>query len=551
MKKNSSDPSILTTLCDFMEQKSFSVPVLDKMLGSYVVFEFDGTVCKRRQASDAYFHMIKERKETAESKQDLLAYIHKEERDQVRQSLFLCMEHEKEEGACPARVLNYRRICPDGRELWISMELYLLSRESNTAVFCSILHDISEAVQKSYEAESRSRERLEHALVQAKNESMAKMTLLSNMSHDIRTPINAVMGFSAIAAKHIDEKERVLDCLGKITVSGNHLLGLIDDILDMSRMENGKLTLDEKSYPFSELLDELFNIVQPQIAAKGLNFQKEITAQLLQEEVLCDKLRFQQIFLNLFSNAIKFTEPGGTILFSVRQWKKTKGERLFCEFRVKDNGIGMSREFQSHIFEAFERERTENGIQGTGLGMAITKNLVDKMGGSIAVESEPGKGTEFLVKLDLRLQKGQKEKTCIPEKQVVPERFAGKRVLLVEDNELNREIARELLADAGFLVEEAENGRAAVENIQNAKIGYYDLVLMDVQMPVMNGYEATGVIRGMKNKEKARIPIVAMTANAFETDKHKAIQSGMDAYISKPICMEELLGIVQGLLNRE
>lgn len=551
MKKNSSDPSILTTLCDFMEQKSLSIPVLDKMLGSYVVFEFDGTVCKRRQASDAYFHMIKEGKETAESKQDLLAFVHKEEREQIRQSLFFCMEKEKDVQTGPAKVLNYRRICSDGRKLWISMELYLLSKKENKAVFFSILHDISEPVQKSYEAEVSRRECLEHDLVQARNESMAKTMFLSNMSHDIRTPMNAVMGFSAIAAKHIDEKERVLDCLSKITVSGSHLLGLIDDILDMSRIENGKLTLDEKTYRFSELLDGLFSIIKPQAAAKGLAFHIDIPGQFLQAEVLCDKLRFQQIFLNLFSNAIKFTQMGGSILFSVRQRKKTDGQCLFCEFRVKDNGIGMSREFQSHIFEAFERERTESGVQGTGLGMAITKNLVEKMGGSITVESEPGRGTEFLVKLDMHLQKGQVEKSCIPEKIEAPETFVGKRVLLVEDNELNREIAKELLTDAGFLAEEAENGQNAVEKIENASTGYYDLVLMDVQMPVMNGYEATKAIRGLKNREKARIPIVAMTANAFETDKHQAMQSGMDAHIAKPIRMEELLGIVQGLLNRE
>ena len=518
---------------------------------------------------------------------------------------------------------------------------------------------------------------LSEAVRAAETANKAKSTFLSNMSHDIRTPMNAIIGFTTLAVSNIDDKKRVQDYLGKILSSSNHLLSLINDILDMSRIESGKIHLEETEVSLSEVLHDLKTIISGQIHAKQLELYMDVM-DVTNEDVYCDKTRLNQVLLNLLSNAVKFTPAGGTVSVRIRQCHGTqKGSELY-EIRVKDNGIGMSQEFVQKIFSPFERERTStvSRTQGTGLGMAITKNIVDMMGGTIEVQTEQDKGTEFIVRLPFRTQpehqrtekiaelEGLKAlvvdddfNTCDsvtkmlvrvgmrsewtlsgreavlrarqsmelgdafhayiidwrlpdmngievtrqirslgddtpiiiltaydwsdieaeakaagvtafcakplfmsdiretlmtaigqsqsePEDSVLPAAgsdFRGRCILLVEDNELNREIAVEILNEYGFLVDTAENGAEAVEKVKNSEPGNYDLVLMDVQMPVMNGYEATKQIRALDNPALAGITILAMTANAFDEDRKKALECGMDGFLSKPIVIEELI----------
>ena len=518
---------------------------------------------------------------------------------------------------------------------------------------------------------------LSEAVRAAETANKAKSTFLSNMSHDIRTPMNAIIGFTTLAVSNIDDKKRVQDYLGKILSSSNHLLSLINDILDMSRIESGKIHLEETEVSLSEVLHDLKTIISGQIHAKQLELYMDVM-DVTNEDVYCDKTRLNQVLLNLLSNAVKFTPAGETVSVRIRQCHGTqKGSELY-EIRVKDNGIGMSQEFVQKIFSPFERERTStvSRTQGTGLGMAITKNIVDMMGGTIEVQTEQDKGTEFIVRLPFRTQpehqrtekiaelEGLKAlvvdddfNTCDsvtkmlvrvgmrsewtlsgreavlrarqsmelgdafhayiidwrlpdmngievtrqirslgddtpiiiltaydwsdieaeakaagvtafcakplfmsdiretlmtaigqsqsePEDSVLPAAgsdFRGRCILLVEDNELNREIAVEILNEYGFLVDTAKNGAEAVEKVKNSEPGNYDLVLMDVQMPVMNGYEATKQIRALDNPALAGITILAMTANAFDEDRKKALECGMDGFLSKPIVIEELI----------
>ena len=526
---------------------------------------------------------------------------------------------------------------------------------------------------------------LSEAVRAAETANKAKSTFLSNMSHDIRTPMNAIIGFTTLAVSNIDDKKRVRDYLGKILSSSNHLLSLINDILDMSRIESGKIHLEETEVSLSDVLHDLKTIISGQIHAKQLELYMD-AMDVTNEDVYCDKTRLNQVLLNLLSNAVKFTPAGGTVSVRIRQYPGTvKGSELY-EIRVKDNGIGMSQEFVQKIFSPFERERTStvSRIQGTGLGMAITKNIVNMMGGTIEVLTEQGKGTEFIVRLPFRIQPehqriekiaeleglkalvvdddfntcdsvtkmlvkvGMRSEwtlsgkeavlrarqsmemgdafhayiidwrlpdmngievtrqirslgddtpiiiltaydwsdievearaagvtafcakpmfmsdirdtlmTAIGQKQAEAETailptagsdFRGRYILLVEDNELNSEIAVEILNEYGFLVDTAENGAEAVEKVKNSKPGNYDLVLMDVQMPVMDGYEATKQIRALDNPALAGITILAMTANAFDEDKKKALECGMDGFLSKPIVIEELISILQKNLD--
>ena len=522
---------------------------------------------------------------------------------------------------------------------------------------------------------------LSEAVRAAETANKAKSTFLSNMSHDIRTPMNAIIGFTTLAVSNIDDKKRVRDYLGKILSSSNHLLSLINDILDMSRIESGKIHLEETEVSLSDVLHDLKTIISGQIHAKQLELYMD-AMDVTNEDVYCDKTRLNQVLLNLLSNAVKFTPAGGTVSVRIRQCPGTKKGSELYEIRVKDNGIGMSQEFVQKIFSPFERERTStvSRTQGTGLGMAITKNIVDMMGGTIEVQTEQGKGTEFIVRLPFRIQSehqriekiveleglkalvvdddfntcdsvtkmlvrvGMRSEwtlsgkeavlrarqsmemgdafhayiidwrlpdmngievtrqirslgddtpiiiltaydwsdievearaagvtafcakpmfmsdirdtlmTAIGQKQAQTEAaalpaagsdFRGRCILLVEDNELNSEIAVEILNEYGFLVDTAENGAEAVEKVKNSKPGSYDLVLMDVQMPVMNGYEATRQIRALKDPALAGITILAMTANAFDEDRKKALESGMDGFLSKPIVIEELLSTLQ------
>ena len=532
--------------------------------------------------------------------------------------------------------------------------------------------------ERQYEAE------LEKSAEQAKNANEAKTRFLFNMSHDIRTPMNAIIGFTTLAVSNIDNKERVRDYLGKILSSSNHLLSLINDVLDMSRIESGKMHLEETEVNLSDLLHDLKTIIGGQIHAKQLELYMD-AMDVTDEDVYCDKTRLNQVLLNLLSNAIKFTPAGGTVSVRLRQFPSTQKGCAKYEIRVKDNGIGMSQEFAQKIFDPFERERTStvSKIQGTGLGMAISKNIVNMMGGTIEVQTEQGKGTEFIVCLPLRIQpkhhpiqkitelEGLKalvvdddfntcdsvtkmlvkvgmrsewtlsgkeailraqqstelgdafhayiidwrlpdmngievtrqirslgddtpiiiltaydwsdieaearaagvtafctkplfmsdlrenlleaigQKQAGTEKRILPAEgsdFKGKSILLVEDNELNSEIAVEILNAYGFLVDTAENGAEAVKKVKNSTPGKYDLVLMDVQMPVMNGYEATKLIRALDEPALAGITILAMTANAFDEDRKRARECGMDGFLSKPIVIEELIGTLRNNL---
>ena len=550
-----------------------------------------------------------------------------------------------------------------------------------------VLLTILMLLQKARKAEAAARKaasdtqelnaKLQVAVEKAESANRAKSTFLSNMSHDIRTPMNAIIGFTTLALSNIDDTDRVKDYLGKTLASSNHLLSLINDVLDMSRIESGKIHLEEVEVNLSDVLHDLKTIVSGQIYAKQLELYMDVM-DVTDEDVYCDKTRLNQILLNLLSNAIKFTPAGGTVSVRVRQLAgKVHGCGQY-EFRIKDNGIGMSQEFAKKIFEPFERERTStvSRIQGTGLGMAITKNIVDMMGGTIEVQTAQGKGTEFTVCVPMRAQTEQRlvEKiteleglkalvvdddfnTCdsvtkmlvkvgmraewtlsgkeavlrarqsiemsdvyhayiidwrLPDmngievtrqirslhddtpiiiltaydwsdieveakaagvtafcskpmfmsdlretlmsalgqkpadavQRLLPEKnadFKGKHILLVEDNELNREIAQEILQEYGFLVDSAENGAVAVEKVSTAAPGSYDLVLMDVQMPIMDGYTATRKIRALDDPARAKLPILAMTANAFDEDRRNALESGMNGFLSKPIVIGDLV----------
>ena len=550
-----------------------------------------------------------------------------------------------------------------------------------------VLLTILMLLQKARKAEAAARKaasdtqelnaKLQVAVEKAESANRAKSTFLSNMSHDIRTPMNAIIGFTTLALSNIDDTDRVKDYLGKTLASSNHLLSLINDVLDMSRIESGKIHLEEVEVNLSDVLHDLKTIVSGQIYAKQLELYMD-AMDVTDEDVYCDKTRLNQILLNLLSNAIKFTPAGGTVSVRVRQLAgKVHGCGQY-EFRIKDNGIGMSQEFAQKIFEPFERERTStvSGIQGTGLGMAITKNIVDMMGGTIEVQTAQGKGTEFTVCVPMRAQTEQRpvEKiteleglkalvvdddfnTCdsvtkmlvkvgmraewtlsgkeavlrarqsiemsdvyhayiidwrLPDMNgievtrqirslhddtpiiiltaydwsdieveakaagvtafcskpmfmsdlretlmsalgqksadavqgLLPEKnadFKGKHILLVEDNALNREIAQEILREYGFLVDSAENGAVAVEKVSTAAPGSYDLVLMDVQMPIMDGYTATRKIRALDDPARAKLPILAMTANAFDEDRRNALESGMNGFLSKPIVIDDLM----------
>ena len=550
-----------------------------------------------------------------------------------------------------------------------------------------VLLTILMLLQKARKAEAAARKaasdtqelnaKLQVAVEKAESANRAKSTFLSNMSHDIRTPMNAIIGFTTLALSNIDDTDRVKDYLGKTLASSNHLLSLINDVLDMSRIESGKIHLEEVEVNLSDVLHDLKTIVSGQIYAKQLELYMDVM-DVTDEDVYCDKTRLNQILLNLLSNAIKFTPEGGTVSVRVRQLAgKVHGCGQY-EFRIKDNGIGMSQEFAQKIFEPFERERTStvSRIQGTGLGMAITKNIVDMMGGTIEVQTAQGKGTEFTVCVPMRAQTEQRpvEKiteleglkalvvdddfnTCdsvtkmlvkvgmraewtlsgkeavlrarqsiemsdvyhayiidwrLPDmngievtrqirslhddtpiiiltaydwsdieveakaagvtafcskpmfmsdlretlmsalgqkpadavQRLLPEKnadFKGKHILLVEDNELNREIAQEILQEYGFLVDSAENGAVAVEKVSTAAPGSYDLVLMDVQMPIMDGYTATRKIRALDDPARAKLPILAMTANAFDEDRRNALESGMNGFLSKPIVIGDLV----------
>ena len=378
----------------------------------------------------------------------------------------------------------------------------------------------------------------------------AKTAFLFNMSHDIRTPMNAIIGFTEMAQKHSDDKEKVENCLEKVHSSGKHLLSLINDVLDMSRIESGKLEIEEKIINIAEASKPVMAIAYEN--AKERDITLTLHASSIREEYIYgDELKISQIALNIMSNAIKYTNPGGKVDVSVVGVPNDDPDRLVCDLIVEDNGIGMSEEFLGRIFEPFERSTTstKSGVQGTGLGMAISKELVDKMGGTISIESKLGVGTKVTVRFNFRRAESPNENDGSQVECIENVDLKGKKVLLVEDNELNREIATEILEDEGILVDTAEDGDIAVKIMESACDGQYDLILMDVQMPKMNGYEATRAIRQLPDKAVSSIPIVAMTANAFDEDKHNAIEAGMNGHIAKPIDIPKLIETLARILK--
>ena len=382
------------------------------------------------------------------------------------------------------------------------------------------------------------RKAAEQARKEAEQANAAKQEFLSSMSHDIRTPMNAIIGMTSLALDNTDDPKRVRDYLGKIALSSKHLLGLINDVLDISKIESGKMTLNVEPVSLREAMDSIVNIMQPQVTAKNQQF-KAAAQEILSENVRCDGVRLNQVLINLLGNAVKFTPEKGAVQLTVYQEALPEdASRVRTHFLVSDTGIGMSKEYQKVIFESFSREDNTRvrKTEGSGLGMAITKCIVDAMGGTISVRSEQGRGSEFHVVLDL-------EKAAAPAASEAADGAAermndvvlkGRRILLAEDNELNWEVARELLSILELELDWAENGEICVEKFRNSPAGHYDAIIMDVRMPVMDGYEATAAIRGLE-REDADIPIIAMTADAFSEDIQRCLERGMNDHLAKPI----------------
>jgi len=390
---------------------------------------------------------------------------------------------------------------------------------------------------------------LEKSAEQARSANEAKTRFLFNMSHDIRTPMNAIIGFSGLLEQNLDNKEKAKGYLKKIQASSNLLLTIINQVLEMARIESGTATLNLEPCNLSELFHSVNFVFESDVKKKGLHFQ--VDSKVQHRYAFCDITKLQQIYLNIVSNAIKYTPADHTITVSVMEVPSHKENYARYIFVCEDTGYGMSEEFLPHIFEEFTREHTttENKISGTGLGLSIVKSMVDLMDGTIKVESIKGKGTKFTV--DIALQIASKEdfsEEQIMTKEIVNNEMKHKRILLAEDNDLNAEIAIEILKSEGYLVEHASHGQQCIEMLQEAEDRYYDLILMDIQMPFMNGYEACKEIRKMKDTQKANIPIIAMTANAFEEDKQMAMRSGMNDYVPKPMDMKILNPILQKYL---
>ena len=384
-------------------------------------------------------------------------------------------------------------------------------------------------------------------MAEAEEANKGKSYFLFNMSHDIRTPLNAVIGYSELAKKHLDDRKVLEDYINKIQICGNQLLGLIGDVLDMAKIESGKIDLSLNPCLCQDMMNEVVVSVNESAKEKGLSF--EASGNACHTTILCDKVKVQKILLNILSNAVKYTPGGGKVTLSVHEEIKGDGDLSDFTFVIRDNGIGISKEFLPYVFNSFSRERnaTLSGVSGTGLGMTITKRLVDAMGGKIEIESEQGKGTTVTVFLTF---KRFENKVIEKKEEKLPEiSLEGKRVLLAEDNEINSEIASEMLREVGISTEVVTNGEECVNALLSHSAGYYDLVLMDVQMPVMDGYEATRTIRRFQDKDKRMIPVIAMTANVFEEDKEKAYQSGMNGHLSKPIDMALLISTLNKCLH--
>ena len=391
---------------------------------------------------------------------------------------------------------------------------------------------------------------MEIAKVEAEQSNRAKSTFLSNMSHDIRTPMNAIIGYTKLAEKEEDIPPKITEYLTKIEASSQHLLALINDVLDMSRIENGKMELEIAASDLIGALDDVRDLFSTQMKEKGIRYEV-IMDGVTSRWVMCDTNRLNRVLLNLISNAYKFTPEGGSVTVTLAQQEETADDAAFT-LSVRDTGMGMSPEFAATVFEAYSREKTASNIQGTGLGMAITKSIVDLMGGTIRVQSEQGKGSEFLIALRFPLaEDGSAAAEDVPDTEALQVDFSSRRLLLVDDNMVNREIASLILKDAGFLVDTAADGQEAVDRVAASAPGDYAAVLMDVQMPVMDGYEATKHIRALGNGQLSAIPVIAMTANAFAEDVQAARDAGMDGHIAKPIDIKQMMQTLAEVLREE
>lgn len=438
--------------------------------------------------------------------------------------------------------VGFKRIVGDG-ERYYRIEFAQVQLPNGKTGIVAGFKDVDEDVRKEQEIQQVLRDAIDSANASSK----AKSEFLSSMSHDIRTPMNGIIGMTAIATAHLDDRERVEDCLKKISEASSHLLSLINEVLDMNKIESGKVELNEENFNLSELVDTLLAMTKAQLESHRHTLNVNI-ADVIHENVIGDSHRIQQVFVNLMSNAIKYTPDGGTISLSVAE-RPTNAPGVACyEFVFEDNGIGMTEDFQKHLFEPFTRanDKKTAAIQGTGLGMTITQSLVRMMGGDIQVKSKPGEGSRFAVTIYLKfldVQNAEAHKED-PLKNLEDLKFEGKRILLVEDHPVNAEIAKNVLQMTGLEVEWVMDGEAAVERMAGSNEGEFDLVFMDIQMPNMDGYQATAAIRAMTTYAR-RIPIVAMTANAFADDIRKAKEVGMNDHISKPIDFKELAKILQ------
>ena len=415
---------------------------------------------------------------------------------------------------------------------------------TNEVVTLFVVKDVTDQIEKQ--------NLLQTALQRAEAANMARSAFLSNMSHDIRTPLNAIIGYTELIRNHIAEPDKIDEYNKKIYISGEQLLSIVNESLEITRMESGKANLVESECHLADLFADVEKSMMIEMNAKSMNFIFDKT-RVNRFEVIADYMRLREILCQLLDNAVKYTYPGGNIYLTAEEVENDFPGYGMYRFIVEDNGIGISKDFISSLFDPFKRENntTQSGVPGTGLGLTVVKNMVDLMEGNIEVESEPGKGSKFTISLRLKLQEGQNPDKTVPEKEIFDQNvLKGKRILLVEDNEINMEIAQELLTGQGFLVETAEDGSIALEKVEHSEPGYYDLVLMDIQMPVMDGHEAARGIRRLENRQLARIPIIALSANAFVEDYQKSMDAGMNAHFPKPIDMQELQELIQKVLYK-
>lgn len=394
-------------------------------------------------------------------------------------------------------------------------------------------------------------EEIRKSAEKARKANEAKTRFLFNMSHDIRTPMNAIVGFSGLLEKSIHDEKKSLDYIKKIRVSSDILLTIINQVLEMARIESGKITLSSESVNIREMVDAMNTVFESSLTKKSLEYQCSLN--VVHDQILCDKTKMEEIILNVVSNSIKYTNPHGKITVSIDELDSEDEKNANYKVVVEDNGIGMSQDYLPHIFEEFSREHTstETRVAGTGLGLPIVKSLVDRMGGTIEVESEEGKGTRFIMKfsfpVSLENQVREKEKQNIPD---ITEKLEGKRILLAEDNELNAEIAETVLEETGIKVKHVEDGIQCIEELKKMPEKYYDVILMDVQMPNMDGYTATQRIRDLDDS-RAEIPIIAMTANAYDEDRRKAQEAGMDDFLAKPLDVDEMMRLLAQIIKTE